>query len=198
MKLCSFYYSHRVVTVVAVDGEGAVGPGSEVTVRFDRTCRVLANPDILTLASQRDVDQLSVCSSLGSTRVDIVRGSTDPIVSLLPMRDITVSWSLDWRKTCYECLLSPPPQAMGDLIISGLTHLTDLSGLENLAHYGPELSLVNNLELTTTSHLSANISPGPAHFLSLTNVGVRSNPLLRDLSGLRLISNITGEGAIFQ
>lgn len=82
---------------------------------------------------------------------------------------------------------------MGDLIISGLTHLEDLAGLENLAHYGPELSIVDNTQLTTTSHLSANISVDSTHFLSLTNVGIRSNPLLRDLSGLRLISDITGE-----
>ena len=87
---------------------------------------------------------------------------------------------------------------MGDLFISGLTHLTDLSGLENLSQYGPELSIVNNHHLTTTSQLSANVPPDSTHFLSLTNVGVRSNSDLRDLTGLRLINTITGEGALLQ
>ena len=82
---------------------------------------------------------------------------------------------------------------MGDLFISGLTHLTDLSGLEGLASYGPELSITNNQQLQTTSQLSANISRGSAHYLSLTNVGIRSNPLLRDLSGLSLVNYIEGE-----
>ena len=76
---------------MAVDGEGAAGPESTVTITFDRTCTVLPQPNLLTLRTQRDVDKLSVCNSLGSTRVDIVGGSTDPIITLLPMRDITVS-----------------------------------------------------------------------------------------------------------
>ena len=80
---------------MAVDEEGLQGPESTITVRFDRTCTVLADLAVLTLATQEDVNQLAVCTSLGNTRVNIVGGSTDPIVSLLPMRDITVSkWLL--------------------------------------------------------------------------------------------------------
>lgn len=82
---------------------------------------------------------------------------------------------------------------MGDLSISGLTALRDLSGLENLAVYGDELSIVNNQQLTTTAQLSANVSTEPSNFLSLNNIGVRSNPLLRDLDGLRLVETVTGE-----
>ena len=88
---------------------------------------------------------------------------------------------------------SHPPQSTGDLFISGLTDLRDLSGLENLARYGPELSIVNNQKLTTTVHLSANVTPNPTTFLTLTNVGVRSNPLLQDLDGLSLVSTVTGK-----
>ena len=80
--------------MVAVDGDGAVGPESTLTVLFDRSCLVL--PDILTLAAQSEVDRLAVCTSLRtSTRVDIVGGgvaSEDPITSLLPMSNITVSY----------------------------------------------------------------------------------------------------------
>ena len=83
-------------------------------------------------------------------------------------------------------------QAIGDLSISGLSQLTDLSGLENLAQYGDELSIVNNQRLTTTAQLSANITPEPSNFISLNNIGVRSNPLLRDLDGFRLVENVTG------
>lgn len=82
---------------------------------------------------------------------------------------------------------------MGDLSIHGLTHLRDLSGLENLAQYGDELSITNNLQLTTTAQLSANIPPEPSNFLSLNNIGIRSNPLLCDLDGLRLVERVTGK-----
>ena len=82
---------------------------------------------------------------------------------------------------------------VGDLIISGLTYLTGLSGLENLAQFGPEVSIANNKQLNTTAQLSANVPKDPSNFLSLTNVGVRSNPLLRDLNGLSLVNNVTGE-----
>ena len=74
--------------MVAVDGAGAQGPVSTLTITFDRSCLVLPNPPILTLSNQDDVDRLAVCASLGSTRVDII--GTD-IETLQPMEDITVS-----------------------------------------------------------------------------------------------------------
>ena len=76
---------------MAVDEDGAVGPESTIAVTFDRSCTVLPNSDTLILATQSDVEQLAVCNSLGSTRVDIIGSSSDPITSLRPMRDITVS-----------------------------------------------------------------------------------------------------------
>ena len=82
---------------------------------------------------------------------------------------------------------------MGDLSIIGQTHLTNLSGLENLAQYGDELSIVNNLQLTTTTQLSANVNPDSSNLISLNNIGIRSNPLLRDLSGVRLVESVTGK-----
>ena len=85
---------------------------------------------------------------------------------------------------------------MGDLSISGQTHLTNLSGLENLAQYGDELSIVNNLQLTTTAQLSANVNPDSSNLISLNNIGIRSNPLLRDLSGVRLVESVTGKEAV--
>lgn len=193
-------YPCRVITVVAVDGEGAQGSVATFTVTFDRTCLVLPSPPILTLATQEDVDKMAACSSLTSTRVNIIRSATDPILSLRPMRDITVSSGSETESNylvvVYKLVIyvhNVSVQSMGDLFISGLTELRDLSGLENLAQYGPELSIVNNQKLTTTVHLSANVTSDSAHFLSLTNVGVRSNPLLRDLDGLSLISTVTGK-----
>ena len=90
---------------MAVDEEGVQGPESTITVRFDRTCRVMTESGILTLATQEDVDRLAVCTSLWNTRVDIVGGSTDPIVSLLPMRDITVSRGSGLKALLF-CLLT--------------------------------------------------------------------------------------------
>ena len=83
---------------------------------------------------------------------------------------------------------------MFDLTISGLSLLTDLRGLENLAEYGDELSIVNNQQLSTLAHLSANVTSDPSNLLSLNNIGIRGNPMLQDLSGLRLVENVTGEG----
>ena len=85
-------------------------------------------------------------------------------------------------------------QAMFDLTISGLSFLTDLRGLENLAEYGDELSIVNNQQLSTLAHLSANVTSDPSNLLSLNNIGIRGNPMLQDLSGLRLVENVTGKG----
>ena len=80
--------------MAARDEEGAQGAGSTLTVMFDRSCLIWRpNPDVLTLATQADVDTLAVCTSVGIRRVAMIADptGTDPIVSLLPMSDITVS-----------------------------------------------------------------------------------------------------------
>jgi Notch-like protein len=165
-------FTPRVISVEATDGDGAQGI-STLTISFDRSCVVFSNPTRLTLATQADVERMAVCTSVRGVRIDIVEdySGNDPIVSLLPLRDIS---------------------AIGDLSISGLSQLTDLSGLENLAQYGDELSIVNNLQLATTAQLSANVSTEPSNLISLNNIGVRSNPLLGDLDGFRLVENVTG------
>lgn len=81
-------------------------------------------------------------------------------------------------------------------MISGLSNLQNLSGLENLAQYGPEISIINNPQLTTTAHLSANSVTDSTHFLSLTNIGIRSNAQLKDLDGFRLVNVVTGKDNI--
>lgn len=135
----------------------------------------------------------------------------DPITSLLPMQEITVRQGEEGKggkggreggrdiEGVYDKLvmllsLSLLCQAMFDLTISGLSFLTDLRGLENLAKYGDELSIVNNQQLSTLVHLSANVTSDPSNLLSLNNIGIRGNPMLQDLSGLRLVENVTGKG----
>ena len=77
----------------ATDEDGSHGPISTLTITFDRSCLVFSDPSGLTLATQADVEKMVVCTSV---REDIrarieSSGDDDPIVSLLPMRDITVS-----------------------------------------------------------------------------------------------------------
>lgn len=83
-------YSFRMITVLAVDRDGIQGPVSTVTITFDRSCLILPNTAAthLTLATQDDVNKLSVCTSLRNTRIDIIGPN---IESLQPMREITVS-----------------------------------------------------------------------------------------------------------
>lgn len=84
---------HRVITVQARDAEGEEGDVSTLTIVFDRSCLVFTNPSVLTLATQTDVEKMTVCTSVGIPRVSISgdSDSPDPIVSLLPMRNINVS-----------------------------------------------------------------------------------------------------------
>ena len=87
------YSVHRVISVEATDGDGAQGI-STLTISFDRSCVVFSNPTRLTLATQADVERMAVCTSVRGVRIDIVEdySGNDPIVSLLPLRDISVSW----------------------------------------------------------------------------------------------------------
>ena len=80
-------------------------------------------------------------------------------------------------------------QRVQDLIIGSLG-IIDLRGLENLASFGNELSIINNDQLTTLSHLGENLPP--EYRTSIRNLGIRDNQLLRDFNGLRYIQNITG------
>ena len=66
----------------------------------------------------------------------------------------------------------------------------DLRGLENLGQYGNELSITNNNKLSSLVHLSANLPS--QHRISLRNIGIHNNPVLRDVAGLRIIENVTG------
>lgn len=94
-----FISLHRVITVQARDAEGEEGAVSTLTVIFDRSCNVFPNPSVLTLATQTDVDKVAVCTSIGSRRVSITSAasdSPDPIVSLLPMRNVNVSTRKGW------------------------------------------------------------------------------------------------------
>lgn len=90
---------YRVITVQARDVEGEEGAVSTLTIIFDRSCLVFPNPSVLTLATQTDVEKMIVCTSIGSRRVSITGGasdSPDPIVSLLPLRNINVSMRKGW------------------------------------------------------------------------------------------------------
>ena len=80
-----------------MDEEGALGM-STLFVNFDRSCLVFPNPTRLTLATQADVERMAVCTSVSNARIDIIEDFTggDPITSLLPMSDISVSL----RKEC--------------------------------------------------------------------------------------------------
>lgn len=93
-----FISIYRVITVQARDAEGEEGVVSTLTVIFDRSCSVFPNPSVLTLATQTDVDKVAVCTSIGSRRVSITGASDspDPIVSLLPMRNVNVSTRKGW------------------------------------------------------------------------------------------------------
>jgi hypothetical protein len=80
-------------------------------------------------------------------------------------------------------------QLVRDLIIGSLG-ITDLRGLENLASFGNELSIINNDQLVTLRHLGENLPP--EYRTSIRNLGIRDNPLLRDFDGLSYIQNVEG------
>ena len=80
-------------------------------------------------------------------------------------------------------------QSVRDLIIGSLG-ITDLRGLENLASFGNELSIINNDQLTTLSHLGENLPAG--YRTSIRNLGIRDNQMLRDFDGLQYIQHIEG------
>ena len=80
-------------------------------------------------------------------------------------------------------------QSVQDLIIGSLG-ITDLRGLENLASFGNELSIINNDQLTTLRHLGENL---PADYrTSIRTLGIRDNQMLRDFDGLQYIQHIEG------
>lgn len=76
-----------------------------------------------------------------------------------------------------------------DIVISGLG-ITDLQGLENLGSFGNELSIENNRDLRTLSHLGASFSND--YRTSIRNIGIRNNPTLVDVEGLRYIQTVAG------
>lgn len=82
-----------------------------------------------------------------------------------------------------------PPQSVRDLILGGLG-ITNLTGLENLGRFD-ELSIVNNMYLTTLRTLGENLPPG--HRSTINNLGLRDNPLLVDVDGLWFIEQVNGE-----
>ena len=85
-------------------------------------------------------------------------------------------------------------QLVRDLVIGSLG-ITDLRGLENLASFGNELSIINNDQLVTLRHLGDNLPP--EYRTSIRNLGIRDNPLLRDFDGLSYIQNIEGMHHIY-
>ena len=91
----------------------------------------------------------------------------------------------------------PPPtsflqhtqQFVQDLTIANLG-ITNFRGLENLRTFANEFSIWNNPSLTTIAQLGANLPP--SYRTSIRNLAIRDNPLLADVGGLRILSNITG------
>ena len=81
----------------AMDEKGAQGM-STLIINFDQSCLVFPNPTRLTLATQADVDRMAVCTSVRNARIDIIEdfSGDDPIASLLPMSDISVSWGEEY------------------------------------------------------------------------------------------------------
>lgn len=49
--------------------------------------------------------------------------------------------------------------------------------------------------LTTMEHLSANVASD--HRIEVQSIGVRSNPWLRNVHGLRMVVNISGELVVY-
>ena len=83
-------------------------------------------------------------------------------------------------------------QSVRDFIIGSLG-ITDLSGLENLGSFD-ELSIVNNQYLATLRTLGQNL---PAEYrATVSNLGIRDNPLLADCEGLWFVERV--EGACFR
>lgn len=72
----------------------------------------------------------------------------------------------------------------------GSLGITDLRGLENLATFGNELSIINNDQLVTLRHLGENLPP--EYRTTIRNLGIRDNPLLRDFDGLGYIQSVEG------
>ena len=57
-----------------------------------------------------------------------------------------------------------------------------------------ELVVENNPALTTLEHLSANLPS--SHRIDVRSVGLRNNPLLRDIDGLRIVTNVSGRSSL--
>lgn len=81
-------------------------------------------------------------------------------------------------------------QAVQTLLISGLDTLTDLQGLENIATF-TEVSITNNPQLRTLRHFAANLPPD--YRTTVTNIGIRDNHVLEDVSGFNHIQEVTGK-----
>ena len=127
-----------------------------------------------------------------------VVGSHDPISNFVGTKILWALVRLKQTKADYNSyqLFSLLVQSVQDLIIANLPRLTNLTGLENLAQYGNELSILNNQRLTTLRQLSSNLPP--EHRITVRSIGIRDNPLLEDVEGLSYVSNVTGKNPEYE
>ncbi len=88
-------HTHRVILMVATDGEGLSGPPHTSLLEFDRTCSVWRNQGgnmgrVLHVPRDLpDYARLGLCTSVEIERLEIME--SDDITSLDFMQNITVS-----------------------------------------------------------------------------------------------------------
>lgn len=81
-------------------------------------------------------------------------------------------------------------QSVQDMVIGG-TGISDLQGLENIESFGNELFIERNPDLLTLRHLGSNLPD--SYRISIRNIGIRNNPQLVDMEGLRYVQSVEGE-----
>jgi len=130
--------------------------------------------------------------------------ASNPCKTFLPRKfpaiqykDCQIYYHLSPPPSLFPPTTSPHPpsflqhtqQFVQDLTIANLG-ITNFRGLENLRTFANEFSIWNNPSLTTIAQLGANLPP--SYRTSIRNLAIRDNPLLADVGGLRILSNITG------
>ena len=158
---------------------------------FDRTCTQWQGERV-SIPEDVAPDKLSICTGMPDLELRITGNS---ITTLQALENLTVSVHTYLMKTVSSSVLyygisSLSMQSVSTLSLSRLSQVFNLRGLENLGRYS-ELVVENNPALTTLEHLSANLPS--SHRIEVTSVGLRTNPLLTNIDGLRIISNVTGE-----
>jgi hypothetical protein len=135
---------------------------ADVSITFDRNCTKWSLGNTINLPDDLSSANLKNCIHLSSLSLKI-NG---------PIPNDTI----------------PSIQNFDSLIIRNQDSPT-LAGLENLLSFN-ELVIEDMPHLVTLSNIGANAPPG--HRTTIQSIGIHDVPLLQDISGLRIVENITG------